>query len=646
MTILTMALSLSFFWNMPAFAELPPLIPRASLLGNPQYGSPTISPDGTRIAYEKADANGVMQIWIRDIAGKSDQQITHERSTSNEGSAPSWAYNGEVLYLKGKDGDEMEHLFVCKPSTGEVRDLTPFPGIKAVLISCEPKKPNQVLITLNRQGKTVFDLWSVNLANGVLTPVMQNPGDVIQWIVNSSLEVRAVVAKGKDGGGELRMLAERNGTGKTLYSWKATDTVEVIGLANNEKEIYLKSNVDADTAGLYAIHTATGRLRHIFSDPTADFQYALVDPISRDIRAIWCYRLKPRWHILDKSISQDFAALGKLPNIDMQVMNRDLKDTRWIVSCQSDTNAPSFYLWDRRQQKATYLFASRPKLMPYALAPTKAFELRARDGLSLPAYLTLPAGIEPKNLPMVLLVHGGPRQRDFWSYGWITQWLANRGYAVLAVEYRGSDGFGKTFMQAGDREFAGKMHDDLIDGVNWAIKEGIANPKRIAIMGSSYGGYETLVGLTFTPDVFAAGVETCGFSNVRTFVENVPSYWKPFMTGYWYQLVGNPEIPEDRVDMEKRSPLFHIENIKAPLLIGQGANDPRVKKQESDQMVAAMRKAGKQVEYIVFPDEGHGFGRPENNSRFYAAAEQFLATYLGGRFEPAAESESADRFRQ
>jgi dipeptidyl aminopeptidase/acylaminoacyl peptidase len=397
---------------------------------------------------------------------------------------------------------------------------------------------------------------------------------------------------------------------------------------------------------LYAIETATGRQRKLFSDPEADVQYALVDSVSRNLQAAWYYRLKPRWQIIDQSIASDFIALTKLPDADMQVMCRDLKDKRWIVYCQSDTNAPNFYLWDRQEKKATELFSSRPALKPYTLAPTKAFELQARDGMSLPTYLTLPIGIEPTNLPMVLLVHGGPRQRDFWSYNWVVQWLANRGYAVLQVNYRGSGGFGRSFMHAGDRELAGKMQADLIDGVNWTIKQKIADPKHIAIMGASYGGYATLVGLAFTPDIFAAGVDECGFSNLRTFVENVPAYWKPFMTDYWYQLVGNPGNPDDLIDMEKKSPLFRAENIKAPLLIGQGANDPRVKKQESDQMVAAMRKADKQVDYIVFPDEGHGFTKPENIRRFYAVAEQFLALHLGGRFEPAKEVESVDKYRQ
>lgn len=639
-------LSVLVLWCSPALAELPSLIPRALLFGNPEYVSPLVSPDGTRIAYLKADTNRVMQIWIRDLAGKHERQVTHERRRGIGWSALSWAYNGELLYLKDNDGDEMEHLFICDPLNDEVRDLTPFSNVKATLIGCEPKKPNEVLITLNRQNKTVFDVWSVNLSNGALLPVMQNPGDITQWIVNASLEIGAAIAKGKDGGSELRFLTKQK-TWKTLYSWKATDLVDVIGFSGNEKEIFVRSNVGTDTTGLYAIETATGHWRHIFSDPKTELQAVEVAPKSKVLQAVVRLGLKSQWQILDNHIRRDFEAMAKISEGDFTVMSRDLKDEHWIVVFQSDTRANSYYLWDRARQKSEPLFSCWPELEHYTLSPTKAFELKARDGLSLPCYLTLPAGIEPKELPMILLVHGGPRLRDYWGYhDGIVQWLANRGYAVLQVNYRGSYGFGKTFMHAGDREFAGKMHEDLIDGVNWAIKEEIADPKRIGIMGGSYGGYATLVGLTFTPDVFSAGVDTCGFSNLRTFMETTPNYWKPYLPGTWYQMVGNPEILEDRRDMEKRSPLFQIEKIKAPLLIGQGANDPRVKKQESDQMVAAMRKAGKQVEYIVFPDEGHGFSRPENSRRFYAAAEQFLATHLGGRFEPSAESELTDKFRK
>ncbi len=604
-----------------------------------------LSPDGTHIAFLKADDDRVMQIWIRDLAGKEAKQLTHEQGRGIGWSALAWAYNGELLYLKDNNGDEMEHLFACNASTGGARDLTPFPGIKAVLIGRESQKPNEVLITLNRRGKPVFDVWSANLSNGALTPIMQNPGDVVQWIVTPSLQVGAAVAKSADGSGELRLLTRQKAWTR-LYSWKVTDTVDVIGFSKDEREIYLKSNVDADTAGLYAMEIRSGRWRRIYSDPEADLQGILQHPETRSVEAVVRYRLKPQWQVLDKNLAGDFQALSRVLSDCLAGITSDLSDRHWIVSFQSDTSAPSYYLWDRTKRKATYLFSTWPGLRQYTLAPVKGFELKARDGLSLPSYLALPVGVEPKGLPMVLLVHGGPGDRDWWGYAWVTQWLANRGYAVLEVNYRGSGGFGKAFMNAAYREFAGKMHDDLIDGVDWAIKEGIADPKRIAIMGGSYGGYATLVGLTFTPDVFACGVETCGFSNLRTFMDSTPAYWKPYLPGYWYKLVGNPEIPADRLDMEKRSPLFYIENIKAPLLIGQGANDPRTKKTESDQMVAAMRKAGKQVDYIVFPDEGHGFARPENSRRFNAATEEFLAKHLGGRVEPIAESELADKFRK
>ncbi|MDB6056213.1 MAG: peptidase prolyl oligopeptidase, partial [Verrucomicrobiales bacterium] len=461
----------------------------------------------------------------------------------------------------------------------------------------------------------------------------------------ASLELGAVVAKAKDGAGELRLFTKEK-TWKQIFKWKAADTVDALGISRDEKEVYLKSNVGADTTGVYALETATGHQHCLLSNPIVDLQRIVFHPANKNVQAAMFIRDRIGYRFLDQSIERDYKALANFSAGDFQVLSRDLSDSHWTVLFQSDTNAPDFYLWDRQQQKATYLFSCFPKLRHYTLASMKAFDLKARDGLSLPSYLSLPAGIEPKGLPMVVLVHGGPRLRDTWGYNWNIQWLANRGYAVLDVNYRGSGGFGKAFMHAGDREFAGKMHDDLIDGVKWAITAGIADPKRIAIMGGSYGGYATLVGLAFTPDVFAAGVDTCGFSDLRTFMETTPSYWKPYLPSTWYQMIGNPEIREDRVEMEKRSPLFRIDKIKAPLLVGQGANDPRIKKKQSDQMVAAMRKGGKEVDYIVFPDEGHGFARPENNRRFNAAAEQFLAKHLGGRLEPIEECEQTDKFRR
>jgi dipeptidyl aminopeptidase/acylaminoacyl peptidase len=332
-------------------------------------------------------------------------------------------------------------------------------------------------------------------------------------------------------------------------------------------------------------------------------------------------------------VEEDYAALAKVDDGDFVVRSRDLADRLWVVGYSSDVRSPRWYLWRRGEKKAERLFSAREDLDRYTLAPVKYMEVKARDGLVLPCLLTLPVGVEPRGLPTVLHVHGGPWSRDSWGYHPSVQHLANRGYAVLQVNYRGSTGFGKKHTVAAKREFAGKMHDDLVDGVRWLVDQGIADPKRVGIMGGSYGGYATLVGLAFTPEVFACGVDMVGPSNLVSLVESFPAYWRLDLVNSWYPFVGNPADPKERADMEARSPLFRVDQIRAPLLIGQGANDPRVTRKESDQMVDALKKRGQDVEYMVFEDEGHGFARPQNRLKWYAATEAFLAKHLGGRAE-------------
>lgn len=338
--------------------------------------------------------------------------------------------------------------------------------------------------------------------------------------------------------------------------------------------------------------------------------------------------------MLEPALGKDFAGLARAAQGDFDILNRDLADKTWLVRYVNDVGPVKYYAWDRGMQKATFLFSARPLLERYTLAPMRPVEIKTRDGLSLPSYLTLPVGVAPKNLPMVLWVHGGPWARDEWGYNAYAQWYANRGYATLQVNYRGSEGFGKKFRNAAMKEFAGKMHNDLVDAVKWAVAEGIADPKRIAIAGGSYGGYATLVGVTFTPDLFACGVDIVGPSSLVTLVESFPAYWGPDLSNNWYPFVGNPKDPKDRADMDARSPLLKVDRIHVPLLIGQGGNDPRVTPKESEQIVAAIDRNGGKVTYVLYPDEGHGFARPENRVDFNARAEGFLAACLGGRSEP------------
>jgi dipeptidyl aminopeptidase/acylaminoacyl peptidase len=347
--------------------------------------------------------------------------------------------------------------------------------------------------------------------------------------------------------------------------------------------------------------------------------------------------------VIDPSVKADFDALRRVRDGDFSVVSRDLADKTWLVVYDLDDAPVTYYTYDRATKQAAKLFTNRPALEKYKLAKMKPISFKARDGMTIYGYLTLPVDKEPRNLPMVLNVHGGPWGRDTWGLDNEAQWLANRGYAALQINFRGSTGYGKAYLNAGDREWAGKMHDDLIDGKNWAVQQGYADPKKVCIYGGSYGGYATLVGVTFTPDEFTCGVDIVGPSNLVTLLKSIPPYWAPIRS-LFHKRLGNEET--EAGFLNSRSPLFKADQIKAPLLIAQGANDPRVKQAESDQIVAAMRKNNKPVEYIVFPDEGHGFARPENRLKFYAAAEQFLAKYLGGRAEPPSDNEKWDDLKK
>jgi dipeptidyl aminopeptidase/acylaminoacyl peptidase len=417
-------------------------------------------------------------------------------------------------------------------------------------------------------------------------------------------------------------------------SWGVTDQFQPLDFAEDGRSVYALTNIGADTSGLYTVDVATGKLTRLASDAGVDINDVMIHPVTRKVQAVAVNRDRTRWQVLDASVAKDFEGLAKVAPGDLDVLNRDLADKTWLVVISADTAPTRYYSWDRMAQKATFLFDARPDLQQYTLATMKPVEIRSRDGKMLPSYLTVPVGVPAKNLPMVLFVHGGPWARDFWGYNNIAQWLANRGYAVLQVNYRGSDGFGKTFKNAAMKEFAGKMHDDLVDAVNWAINEGIADPRKVAIMGGSYGGYATLVGVTFTPELFACGVDIVGPSNLVSLVESFPPYWAPFLSNTWYPFVGNPKDPKERADMEARSPLLKADKIRVPMLIGQGANDPRVTQKESEQIVAAIEKNKGRATYVLYSDEGHGFARPENRLDFNARSEEFLGQCLGGRVEP------------
>ncbi len=623
--------------------SMPALIPRAVLFGNPEKSSPQLSPDGRRMAYLASHPEtGVLNVWLRTIGTEDDRPITYDEARPVRRFQFAWN-NRHLLYFQDSGGDENWHVWLVDLDDPEAaaRDLTPFPKVTASLAGTSPDLPDTVLVSLNRRDSSLFDVYRLTLPGGELELVEENPGDVISWLADKSLTVRAATARTPDGfSSQLRVRAAHGDAWQTVMTWGPDDQGGPYGFTADGQGLYLSSNLGRDTLGARLYDIASAKETLLAERDNADLAGVLIHPRTRALQAVSFNRAREEWQVLDASIQAEFTALAALrPGEEFSVVGRDLNDRTWLVAFSADDGPARYYTWERAAQSATFLFASRPALEHYALAQMTPVEIPARDGYSLPSYLSLPPGVEPNGLPTVLYVHGGPWARDAWGFEPTAQWLANRGYAVLQVNYRGSSGFGKKFYNAAKRELAAKMHDDLLDGVAWLIAQGISDPDKIAILGGSYGGYATLVGMTFTPETFACGVDIVGPSSLVTLIESFPPYWKPFLAKSWYAFVGDPSDPAQRADLEARSPLFKIDRIKRPLMIAQGANDPRVTQAESDQIVALMREKGLPVTYLLFPNEGHGFAHPENRAKFYAAAEAFLAENLGGRVEAAHSGE-------
>jgi dipeptidyl aminopeptidase/acylaminoacyl peptidase len=612
-------------------ADLPSLIPRQVLFGNPERISPQISPDGKYLSYIAPDERNVLQVWLRTIGQQDDRMLTADKKRGIR--MYFWTYDGEqLIYLQDADGDENWHLYAVNIVSGVIRDITPFQGIQAQMIALDPRFPREALVGLNLQDRRKHDVYRVNLGNGAIEFDTANPGDVIAWTTDAQFQVRAALASATDGGWDLRIRETAAAEWRTVRHWGADDEGRPVTFSADGSTLYIVGSHDANAMRLIALDVASGAEKVIAADPQYDVSHSmLIHPLTRVIQAISFYRERLEWQVLDKGLAADFAALAAIRSGQFDIDSRDLGDRTWLVAYTTDDGPIYYYLYDRSSKDSQLLFSHQPKLEGLPLAPMKPISYQARDGLTIHGYLTTPVGIPARHLRAALLVHGGPWGRDVWGYNPLAQWLANRGYAVLQVNFRGSAGYGKAFLNAGNREWAGKMHDDLIDGVNWLIETRVADPRKIVILGGSYGGYAALVGLTFTPDVFAAGISIVGPSNLLTLLRSIPPYWEPLKKMFAHR-IGDVETEEQF--LKSRSPLFFVERIKAPLLIAQGANDPRVKQAESEQIVEAMRRAGKPVEYILYADEGHGFARPENDLHCNAHTEAFLARHLGSRCEP------------
>ena len=608
------------------------LIPRAVLFGNPERSSPQISPDGTMLGYLAPD-QGVLNVWVRTLGKTDDRVITNDRKRGIRNF--TWQYDSKnIIYTQDQNGDENWRVYQTNVANKQTRDLTPYDKVRVDIVGYEPTHPDSLLVQMNKRDPKVFDVHRIDLKTGDVTLDTENPGDVNSFQNDHDLQVRAAQVITPDGGTIIRVRDDAKSPWRELMKWGADETMgQITGFSPDNKALWVMTSLDANAARLLSVDIATGKRTVIAEDPQFDVSFVVTQPKTNKLDAVVFLRERRDFQILDKDFRPDFEALKKVRDADVSDISRDLADDKWVVTYEGDDAPVYYYLYDRASKKATLLFSNRPALEKFKLAKVKPIEYKARDGMTIYGYLTVPAGPEAKNLPMVVFPHGGPWGRDLWGYDPWAQWLANRGYAVLQPNFRASTGYGKQYLNAGDRQWAGTMHTDLLDGKEWVIKQGIADEKKVCIMGGSYGGYATLAGLAFSPDAFACGVDIVGPSNLNTLLKSIPPYWSTFLA------VFHKRMGDDEAFLKTQSPLFKADQIKAPLLIGQGKNDPRVNKAESDQIVAAMRKNNKPVVYYVFPDEGHGFARPENRMAFNAASEEFLAKYLGGRFEPPSDAE-------
>jgi len=609
---------------------VPELIPREVLFGNPVKTSPQISPNGKLMAY-LAPVNNVLNVWVKTVGREDDRAVTKDKDRGIR--IYFWAEDGKhIMYLQDAGGDENWRLYAVNLKTGKIKDLTPFDDVQVGIVGYDKHFPHELLIAMNKEDPRFHDVYHLDLTSGELKLMAKNPGDVISWVVDADFKVRGAMIARADGGFDLMIRGNEDVDWQKMASWSLEDSLNSgpISFSKDGEYIYLLDSRDVNAARLVKMEVTTGNIKVMVEDPQYDVSGLVIHPDTYEIQAVSFTKDRTEWKVLDESITDDFAVIGKLDYGDFFVYDRDNADDTWLVAFTKDNGPVSFYTLDRGSKKGTFLFDHQPELNNYTLAPMEPISFTSRDGLTIHGYITFPEGKGRRNLPMVLNVHGGPWARDIWGYNPEAQWLANRGYACLQVNFRGSAGYGKEFLNAGDKEWGGKMHDDLVDAVNWAIEQGIADPEKVAIYGWSYGGYAALVGATFTPDLFCCAVDACGISNLVTWIETVPPYWSTLLATL-HQRVGNPET--EREFLKSRSPLFKVDQIKIPLLIAQGANDPRVKQAEAEQIVQAMKEKGIEYEYMLFPDEGHGFAHPENRLKFYAAAEKFLAQHLGGCFE-------------
>lgn len=628
-------------------AQLPPLIDREIFFDDPRISGAQISPDGKFITFVKP-FNNVRNIWIKERTEPFESARPITADTKRPVEVYFWSHDSKyILYAQDKGGDENYRIYAVDPyAVGDpvptARDLTPIENVRAMIISVPRSTPQEILIGLNNRRADLHDVFRLNLSTGERTLVRENNENIAGWTADLNGDLRLATRINQAGGTEILNINGENLD--LLYEVNSDESCAPLRFTPDGKRFYLVTNKGdkLDKTQLELFDLTTRKTTFVDKDPKneVDFGGALFSDVTNELLATVYVGDRLRIYPRQKEFEKTWNQLKKtLPNGEISIVSQTADEKIWLVSVSRDVDPSSVYLYDVRTNKSELLYRSRPDLPTEHLAPMKPVRYRSRDALEIPAYLTLPKGIPSKNLPVVMVIHGGPWARDIWGYNAVAQFLANRGYAVFQPNFRGSAGYGKKFLNAGNKQWGtGAMQHDITDGVQYLIKEGIADPKRVAIFGASYGGYAALAGLCFTPDLYAAGVSMVGPSSIITLLNSIPPYWAPIKKIFSVR-VGDMDKPEEREMLEKQSPLNFAKNIKAPLLVAQGANDPRVKKSESDQIVVAMRDLGRTVEYIVAPDEGHGFLGRENRLAFFTAMEKFLANHIKGRYQ---ESVSED----
>lgn len=608
--------------------KMPRIIPMKDFFRNPETVSFQLSPDGQYLAFLKPWQTR-LNVHVQKIGESEERRITS--ATERDIAAYFWASNSRIAYAQDKAGDENFRLYAVNIDGSDEKDLTPFEKVRVQLIDDLKDDDDHVLAAMNQRDPRFFDAYRINVLTGEMEMIAQNPGNIMGWQTDHDGKLR--VATTSDGvNTSLLYRDSEKDDFQVLLTTSFKETLSPLFFTYDNKNLYVASNIGRDKAAIYEYDVKEKKQTTLlYENPDVDVENLLRSDKRKVVTGVVYYIDKRQYHFLDEErakLQQDLES--RLPGFDVAVAGMSRDETKALVYAGSDRTLGAYYFYDRATSDFRKLADVGPWLIEAELAEMKPITYTSRDGLTIHGYLTLPQGLKPKKLPLVVNPHGGPWGRDVWGYNPEVQFLANRGYAVLQVNFRTSTGYGRKFWEAGFKQWGLKIQDDITDGVKWLIDQGIADPSRVGIYGGSFGGYATLAGLAFTPDLYACGVDYVGVSNLFTLIKTIPPYWEP-MRQMFYEMMGDPE--KDKELYEKVSPVFHADNIKVPVLVAQGANDPRVNKAESDQIVEALKKRGIEVVYMVKDNEGHGFRNEENRFDFYRAMEEFLGKHLGGRVE-------------